>query len=181
MINLIPPNARKNLLTLYWARVVSVWGVLLGIAALIGGILLLPTYVLVSNQTNVYESANRNLADSASSFDVSAAELITANQQAQDILQADATQSFSDHVEVLEQLAGSVQILELNYAPNETGASFTLSGLAANRLDLVAFRDALSDSAQYSEVDLPISNLIKDSDIVFTMRFVATQDQTTYE
>lgn len=181
MINLIPPAARKNLLTLYWARVVSVWSILLGVASLIGVILLLPTYVLVSIQTGVYESANADLANSASTFDVSAAELITANQQAQDILQAESTQSFSGHLLVLEELAGPVQILELQFSSGDTASQFTVSGLAANRLDLVAFRDALDASPQYDDVDLPISNLIKDRDIVFTMRFVSPSDQPAYD
>jgi len=171
MINLIPPVARRNIVKEYWIRVITVWLFLAGTAGLIVLLLLLPSYVLVLIQINSLEQVVAATSLKSSSYDASSVTLLVANQQAQLLANTPEVTPFSLYTSSLEKLAGTGIVLqELRFSrPASTAGTIKVSGVADTRQSLADFRDAIEANAYFSTVNLPISSLIKDRDLLFSM------------
>lgn len=181
MINLIPPTARRSVIREYWLRVMSVWMFLIGTGCLIVAALLLPTYVQIWIQLNGLSELASASSDMVASYDISAQELIVASNQAK-ILNPPATSTpFSVYINNIETVSGSaVTLTAFTFVrPNIGETSISISGIARTRQDLANFRDSLSADTAYSRVELPISNLIKEKDLLFSMQlYLATSTST---
>ena len=181
MINLLPSGAKKGVRREYWLRVVTVWVLLLAVALLIGSLLLLPSYVLISAQVSVYEeTANRVSAEVASYEDVSTA-LVQANQQSIFIATESKQNSFSDLVTLFNSFETErVNITDLQLSRTGVVVDVVqIDGTARDREALAQFRDELLADAAIASVDLPTSNLARAEDIPFSMTValsVANQD-----
>jgi len=72
--------------------------------------------------------------------------------------------------EVVLDKTSSIKITEINYKEDlKNGNKIEVRGRAKNRETLLAFRRILEDNAAFSKVDLPISNFIKDTNIMFSL------------
>lgn len=170
MINLVPIAGLAAVKKEYWLRVVSVWLLLLGSVCLIGIVLLLPSYIKLTLQINDVNNSSSMLHESASSFDVSAAQLIEANKQAQLLVAGADTVALSDYIVAAESAAGpGITISSLVLQDTAEVMKYTVTGVAAIRQDLESFRDNLEALPVFSAVRLPISNFITDRDILFSM------------
>lgn len=170
MINLIPPTAKKSIKREYIKRVLTVWLILFSVAFAILAVFLLPTFVALRGEiSSLEENAAAGLAR-VSQYDVSATELINANTLAKMLLERATTSSPSEVINTLTTIAGTkVPLTNFLFSNVATVGKITVSGVAATRQDLAVFRDAVSKDERFSTVDLPISNLIKDKDLLFTM------------
>lgn len=134
---------------------------------------LLPSYMLSGVR---YEE----LAGQASSVDekrraeaVEAADWLSRTNRALRLLtpslDTDRPSEFIDNV-IAERGEG---ILLTNFAWKKDGESTLLSveGVAATRQDLIAFEDRIKSSGLFADVALPISDLARDREIDFTIRF----------
>jgi len=181
MINLIPPAAKKIMVREYWTRVLSVWLILFGTACVIITCLLLPTYLLINIKTSVLKEQATSATEKMASYDISATELQIANRQAQILLQPSEGPLFTDFVTDFKDKSGiGITISDYKFTRTKTAGSITLSGLANTRQDLADFRDRLEEDERFFKVDLPISNLIKDSNLLFSMTLtLATSTPTS--
>lgn len=181
MINLIPPSARKGIVREYWVRVLTVWLLLFGTGVFIVAVLLLPTFMLIHGQVTTLGEQMSDTAGMATTFDSSAAQLQAASEQAALLMQVASTTSFSAYAAVIERLAGTdVKLQTISFTHTPTGGTFKLSGVADTRQTLASFRDALEADAYFREVVLPISALIKDKDLIFSIDLsVSSSSQTT--
>ena len=91
MINLIPPSARKKVLTEYWVRVSTIWLLIFGVACLIVSLILLPVYVLINSQINVYASSADEASSKIMEFDTLASTITAANAKAQKLFTLNQT------------------------------------------------------------------------------------------
>lgn len=174
MINLIPPSARAMVVKEYWLRVAAVWLFLFGTACLLVASLLLPTYMLLRTELiALRDQVAANAAETAS-IDEGAAALVIAMTDAKTLL-AMATSSVVAQIGEIETLAGSaVTITSYQFETKESEKVVTITGVAANRIALANFRDALEEAAHFADATLPISSLIKDKNIDFTMTLNVT-------
>ena len=169
MINLIPPAAKKSITLEYWCRVLSIWFLVWAATFVVGIFLLVPVSVLinlqVSNLSGSAETASQKLATLK---DVSQ-ELNLANQQAKLAIDNERFEALSFYSELFSNLENAeVTLTNMNIDRLKTGLSpVKLSGQAANRQALAAFRDRLLALPEVQAVDLPLSNLAKDKDIQF--------------
>ncbi len=63
-----------------------------------------------------------------------------------------------------------VKINQISYTSSgEGGKSITVSGVASTRGGLLSFSQALKEDQFFKEVNLPISNFVKESDIIFSI------------
>lgn len=171
MINLITPEAKKELIVEYWTRVVSVWLMLWSIALLAGASLMIPVYVLVSSQINSYgDSAAEASAKVLSYGDVSTS-LKKATDQAKIIVEESEMLLFSDLISLLGGLEGNnIAINKMSFKREKDKIeTISLSGEATDRQSLASFRDRLLAEERIAEVDLPISNLAQEKEISFTI------------
>ncbi len=180
MINLIPPTAKKSIKREYIKRVITVWLLLFSAAFAILTVFLLPTFVALRGEITLLEETAKAGLARVSQYDISATELVTANIEAQ-LLTKQATTSPSQVINTLTNLAGAkVSLTNFQFSNLATAGKITLSGVAATRQDLAKFRDAVSSDIRFSAVDLPISNLIKDKDLLFIMN-ISFASTSSYE
>ena len=174
MINLIPPSAKKKIVSEYWIRVVSVW-FYLWTGAIVGGVfIMLPAYVLITTQVSVYEESARTASEKVSSFEDVTKALEQTNKQAIAVSSGTSVPLVSEYIGVLRTLEGngvtlteiSIQRSDLRFDP------IKIAGTANDRQALAAFRDRLVADPKVESVDLPLSNLAKDKDIKFTITVV---------
>lgn len=171
MINLIPPIAKKKIVTEYWVRAISVWMLVCGVMFLVVSFLLLPVYVLVNSQVQVYETSANEAVAKVAEYDLSASTLAEANVQAQILIELRQMKTFSDLIGDINNLQGD-DIFVTNLDFRRTGMklnSVQLNGKAKDRKALADFRDALMTLPEVKDVHLPIANLAKDRDIIFSI------------
>lgn len=170
MINLIPPAARASVTREYWLRVLSVWFFLFGTACVVIVVLLFPTYVLIRMQVGVLDATVLAASSKTATFDESVAALTLANTQAKILVGEGSTTPFSQYISDIESTAGrDVQVSQLTFERSGAKGTISVSGVAKTRQSLAHFSDTLALNKAFSEVNLPISNLIKDKDLVFSM------------
>lgn len=84
-------------------------------------------------------------------------------------LDVDRPSIFIEHI--LEQRVNSVSIENFSWVKVGDKATFLITGVASSRQSLVTFEEGLSSSGHFSEVVLPISDLAKDRDVDFQIKF----------
>ena len=170
MINLIPPSAKKSITVEYWKRILAVWLFLFSFAFIIVSVFLLPTHIVLRTQISDLEASMSADVDRVSNYDTSATELIATSNLAKLLLENNATSSPSVLISALKLYAGAnVALNNFQFTKLESTPSITLAGMANTRQSLAAFRDAVTADTRFSTVNLPISNLIKDKDLLFSM------------
>ncbi len=178
MINLIPPTAEKSLKREYHLRVVAVWLFLFGTGALVVASLFLPSYMLVN--TALESMTAQVVANSASvaTFDNGTAALEKAMAEASLLADtATTTPTVSQYDGRIRTLAGNgVRITTTEYKITDATVTITVSGQADTRQSLANFKDGLELDSHFSNVTLPLSSLIKDRDLLFTMTVMAGEE-----
>lgn len=89
-------------------------------------------------------------------------------------LDTDRPSNFVD--EVLKQQVESIHITNFSWTRAQLGKEkgdilLSITGLALDRQSLITFREHMNASERFSNVVLPISDLAKDKDIVFQIKF----------
>lgn len=172
MINLIPPAGRARIVREYWIRVIAVWLFLFGTGCLLVAALLLPTYVLIHSQTSLLSQTVAVNIDKVTTFDVSVLKLTEATNLARLLTGEGTTTLTSWYLTNLETSAGTeVTIRSYDFdRPFLRGGTVTIAGVATTRQALANFRDQVASDPVFSAVNLPIGTLIKDRDVLFSMR-----------
>lgn len=171
MINLIPPSAKKSLAIEYWVRVVSVWLVIWACALFAATLVLLPAYVLISTQVEIYSASAAEASQKVATFENVSVALVQASQEARMVMSETEVVQFSEYIDLFARLEGeTIQVSEISLARSVAGiGSVRMSGIAVDRQSLASFRDRLLAEAAVASVDLPISNLAQDRSIPFSI------------
>lgn len=171
MINLIPPQARKNVKIEYWTRVVSVWFLLLTFAVFISGTLLVPSLISINSQLSINGSIYQVANDQNNVYEDLEKSVSRANSVAQRLVSLDNETSFTQLIFDLESVTGSlVEIKSVSFERTEGKVeAIKVTGSAVSRSALVEFRDALESHETFGSVELPLSNLAKDKDVPFNI------------
>lgn len=180
MINLIPQFAKKSVTTEYWIRVVTVWFILWGCGLLIAGTLLFPSYILSDIQIKSYSESAAVAEDSVQNYETVSKQLSSATMQARKTIDSGSQVHMSRYLELFESLTGEdISISSIELARSEDGLSpVMVIGYSATRESLASYRDRLLEQSVVEQVDLPISNLAKDRDILFSLT-VTINNETT--
>lgn len=179
MINLIPANARKIVVTEYWTRVASVWLFIVSFVSLMIMLLISPVYVLVTTSAKAYALTASEAAEKVAEYDLSVSALIKANILAQKIFDLREVERFSSVISSLESLQGEdISIESFEFGRKDKALSpVQVTGQATTRQALASFRDVLLRQSNVTDVFLPISNLAKDKDIQFSISVVFKQEE----
>lgn len=179
MINLIPIEEKKAIKRDLYYRFFVVFFAMLALVVLASIILLIPSY-FISLEKNI--SINQRLEMQKNEI------MPKIDQQAQvAIKQLDArlsllgkarqnTYVFSDKVvkEILSQKVSGIKINRISYQNDPSdGRKVSINGIAQNREQLLLFRQALEDDSLFKNVDLPISNFVKDVNIEFGLNLIS--------
>lgn len=87
----------------------------------------------------------------------------------------------SPFVSLLERVLGhrnqGIRITNIRYVAEAEGEVIDLAGVALSRQSLLAFIEAFKNDEAFASIDSPISNLIKDRDVPFTLSIVVAETQ----
>jgi len=180
MANLIPPQAKRNIMIEYWVRVVSVWLGLLGTAALTIAALNVPVYILIQNQLQTYNSVYEEASAQKTSFEKIEADIVLANNTAVLLATARNVHPLVMFIEEIERIASEAVDIN-NFILKRKGntlESIQVSGVATNRETLLRFSDDMEAHDAFLSAEIPLSNLAKDSNIPFTVNVIVDQTKT---
>lgn len=174
LTNLLPPEHQRAFRRNYFIRL-SVVVVALGVAlAVAAAILLLPTYVFLSESVNT-ENAHLAAIESttSSSDEVSlSAQLTMLSSNAATLSALASTHSVSSIIRnVLAVSRPGIILSGFSYTPGagKNSGMLAISGTAATRDVLRSYQLTLQGSSFARSADLPVSTYAKDTDIAFTI------------
>jgi hypothetical protein len=171
MINLIPSSAKRNVAIEYWIRVLSVCLFITSGLLAVTTLLLLPVYVLVNYQINIYAKEITKASAEVNEYNLSSTALIQSSLRASLILKLREEQNFSALLKQFTAIENpNVTINSFTFSRKEGALEpILITGKALTRQSLADFRESLLKDATVEKVFLPISNLAQDKDITFTI------------
>lgn len=167
MISLLSPLAKRRLARERKARFLSVLLLLLTLVSLVLLAFLVPIRLMQQHQLS-------NMGDKGNLL----AELETSRRQAErEVAEIDAllahaakrqtSRRLTPIIEKIDSLSGTgILLTQFSF---DTKNKLTLLGQATDRNTLSEFRDRLEDDKQLSAVELPLSNLVSEKDVAFTI------------
>lgn len=162
----------------FYYRLVTVILLMLSLVALIASVALLPSYFLSSVKKNVInEQLDKEIVEEISSYDQQTLLAVSALDSKLSLLEKSERDKFlvSDRVisEILSNRISNIKITQISFENNEIkGKQISIRGTAPSRERLTLFRRALESNPLFKEVDLPISNFIKGSNIQFYLSLI---------
>ena len=181
MMNLLPTLEKKALVREYWWRFTHVVALVLLAAVSVASILLLPSFVYLAFERDSLDvqlsalraqnalflkdtSAQVELAETARQLELTRPVSTTSPLPSSSIL---AAVGLMGHAILLESIGYSK--VDRPQAGKET-AMMVIRGSARDRNELLRFIHVLEGEPRFIRVDSPLTNLIKDKDILFTLQ-----------
>ena len=175
MANLIPPDAKKAIVTEYWFRVLIMWFILTGLGLLFVAVLQVPTFMLLQSHAKSFNDAYNETQEKVDGFKDGEKSIDDANKLAK-LLSAQAESTpLSEVMEILDEVAGNdIAITDMDFKKNENVLSeINVRGVALSREALAGFSTDIEEHSLFETAELPFSNLAKDKDISFNITVVA--------
>lgn len=177
MFTLVPIEQKKQLLVEYRLRLLIVGLFFVVLFFFFLTVLLLPSYLTVRSSylsaLQEQQDANRAVAEKNKGDLSHVIDDLRKNLSVADISIEEPTVLFET---ITLERGDSIKIKELSYSAKELPGQFIIriKGFANDRKSLTAFQKNLLKYTEFTKVDLPISNLAKDSNITFDMIIVGT-------
>ena len=170
-LNLLPPAEKRNLAIIWRTRVlVLVTGGVVAVV-LVGVLLLLPTYFLIGFQTaeTVRAADLERQTQMQSGIETQITHIRSANRIAEAVKQYQGQQRavFPIFEAMIRSAGESVRIEAIKFRREDWEC--TVQGFAPTRQDLLAFTSALEKNEAIAEVSSPVSNLIRETAINFSL------------
>lgn len=177
MVNILPKKEQHELITAYYARLASTFLILAALVILIGGALLAPSYILLSESTAASERFTQAVTQTLTLKNKSAntSVLPALSEQARLVGQITRPPELPGLLSgILAAQSKNIQLskIDISFDQSTPGAGMlALTGTSASREALVAFVDALKKNAAFAGASVPVQNLAGDTDIPFTLSF----------
>lgn len=176
MSNLLPKKEKDEIAKLYKTRFISVALFSLSALSLAGSVLLFPSYYSLESTENALiekknsysgrETTGINGSLTTALTDVNARLAVFSDQNPASPI----VHSFIDPI--LSAKTSLVRITDLSFSAdpkNVKSAEVKISGTTSNRDALLEFSNALSRTSGVSNVSVPITSFLKNSDLMFTI------------
>ncbi len=176
-LNLLPPQEKENLKHERISRWivfygVSILGILIIFTALLGAILL---YINIQLQAQNKEFSSLQTSLKGTDLKLQQDEIAVFNQELRTITRLQNGQEKYSYF--LASLAGLIPAgVRLDTLSGDKNDQIILYGNAQTRNQVIALRDALAQSKLFSDVESPLSNLVKQTDINFYFKFKILPD-----
>ena len=174
MINLIPNEEKKVMIRDFYLRLLVVSFVIFAFAIFVASVAILPAYFISSTQKNLAsEKLDIQKNESLPLVDQETATAIKDLKSKLILIENASKNKFvvSEKAinNILSKKMSDIKINQIHYDENDPvkGRVISINGTAPSRERLLLFRQALEESGLFAKVDLPISNFIKGSDIIF--------------
>ncbi|MEX2052079.1 MAG: hypothetical protein WD991_00065 [Candidatus Paceibacterota bacterium] len=178
MINLIPNEEKKRMRRGFYYRLMVVLLLALASAVFISVVAITPSYFISSIKKNLAESRLENQSNEPVHLPDQATEkLIAELNHKLTIIENEKGNTFfvSERVvnEIVLKKLSDIKIHQIYYEDSPAGGKkITIRGVAPSRERLLRFRRALEDDSFFKQVDLPISNFVRGSNIQFSLSLI---------
>lgn len=185
MINLIPNKEKKEMVKGFYYRLAVLFLLVTGFSFLAFFVAILPSYFLSSVKNDIINAKLKvQKNESVPVPDQEALRVIKDLKNKLDLVENAENSKFTISEKVINAIIfkkmSSIKITDIFYendslkAPEGDKAvkKITIKGNAPSREVLLLFRQALEDGATFKQVDLPISNFVKGSDIKFYLSLI---------
>lgn len=169
---LLPQEYRERIAHTQWARLALVIHAGIFLIFAVGSVLLLPSYLFLTLQEpgilRQVDIANQSVA--AKRVEEAEASIRAVNQRMQIFQQIriDASSSLATLLsEFAKTIPSGVHISTISW--DEAGRQIIINGKADRRNVLLAFLETLKASSLFKEADLPVSSLLKEENISFSL------------
>ncbi|HET8575364.1 MAG TPA: PilN domain-containing protein [Candidatus Paceibacterota bacterium] len=177
MINLLPQVEKEKLRREYFLRLAVIALISLFFLLLIACVLLMPTFLLTHSKLSITQNEAVALKHSTAGVQKAQYEAVVkqTNDRVNQLLNAPAELQMRDLVRSILGVRGDrITLSAFVYQSAVAGskgesARIQIQGVAKNRDELIAFQTRLQSSGHFSDVSLPISSLVSDTNIPFTM------------
>lgn len=169
MINLLPDTEKEFIRKEYRLRVIAVILTFILVTILIGGILLIPSYVLTVYKAKVAENSSRAAAGKT---EVSSTEKLQIAQKAVTILKPEEVlfQPSTIIALLFKTKNSGISIISISYSKKgKDPLKVNVIGVATTRQALVDFMTAVKAEQGIVSADIPVATFAKDTNIPFTM------------
>jgi hypothetical protein len=175
MINLIPKEEKKKMITGFYLRLLVLFLLMFSFAVFIGSVALLPAYFYSSIKDSVVDmklQMQKNNAVPASGQE-SLSAIEDMNGKLTLIENAEKNKFLiSEKVikAILAEKTSDIKIIQITYQNDPIlGKTISIFGTASSREDLLSFEQTLQNDPDFKNVNLPISSFVKDTDIQFNL------------
>jgi len=182
MINLIPSKEKKEMTKGFYCRLVVLFLMTLGTSFLIAFVAILPSYFLSSVKNNIVDvKLEAQKQEPVPLPDQQTLATIRDLNKKLDLIEKTANSKFIVSQKVINTIIlkkmPDIKITDISYDDNSQngslpGKKISIQGTAPSRETLLSFRQALEDSTNFKNVNLPISNFVKGHDIQFYLSLI---------
>ena len=178
MINLTPNEEKKKMSKDFYFRLATIFFTMFSVSLLVASVTILPSYFLsVVEKNSIDTKLELQKNESIPLPDQGTLAIIEDLKNKLNLIEnvpkngAVFSQKIINEV-VLKKMPG-IKITEISYQNDVVkGEIININGVAPNREILLSFRRALEDDPAFSKVDLPISNFVKGSNIIFYLSLI---------
>lgn len=173
----LPKEYKKTAKKLYYSKVISLYaagGIFIFVASVP---FLLPSYVYVKfEKKSVVEEIKILEQKMSGSKEVDARQFIDlAKNKISKVKESSNKKLFTEALSrVTNNVSSSISVTEITFERGNESNQIRLSGVARTRDSLLAFMEVLKTENLFSSVDLPVSNLAKSTNIVFSISITAS-------
>ncbi|GEM_PF-2388256 len=177
ILNLLPPENRNRLGYEQMARFFILVFSTMAAILLTGAILLLPTYFFLFFETKGLDAQVATAELAARSEETQKTEtLIRETNTNLKWLKRDHPLSPSfvtrHYAAIAAEMPPALTLLSFSY--QKKGAAISIRGKAARRGDLIQFMENLRNRAEFTNIQSPVANLLKEENIDFTLSLTLT-------
>lgn len=173
MVNVLPKPKRRAIRVRYYVALATSALYLLAGAALLGGVFLIPSYLASKEQAASYERYRDALAGALNlrerdNLERELAALAERIRIAESYGASSFSVPFFETIEATRQ--EDVAIQRISFGRNESGVAFALAGVAEDRAALLSFVEVLRTTPRFSEVTLPVAQLVTELNPPFSLQ-----------
>lgn len=172
LTNLLPAERSAAIVSSYYLRLGTLIALFVAGLVLINSILLAPTYIYLSGETELWDAELAELSQvrAASGYEDLSARVAALSSRASALLTLDTSFKGSDTVRaILDLPQPGIALYSFALSPSKEGGKVVLTGTAATRENLRDFDSALGNLAFVKATDLPLSAYAKERNIAFTV------------
>ena len=181
-LNLIPPQRKEEIKKAYWLRLVSRWEIefvlllLLFIAVLASMNFILKINIATETDSVLVVGKDSDKYDLISEYDK---EIKDISGQVASVKKIQDNQLYWSRLllKLNEKVFDGIEITDLT----TSDYAVVLDGKANTRDDLIAFKDSLVQDQCFSNVELPLSNLVSKDNVEFQISLAIKKECLKYE
>jgi hypothetical protein len=172
MRNLLTPTIKRQLRREYLLRVAVIGLIFFSVAVLLGIIAFMPSYLLSMSERRAVVSQAAVIEESLASREIQelSNDLHRSRTELELIAGLETGGVISDRlIALVESGSLGISLSSFSYTRGEGESTLIISGEADTRSDLLAFEGILDENPDYTSVILPVSNLVSERNISFSI------------